>query len=173
LNLSTFLHIKHFYFKRWLLKGKCYAIFDLPLFSSNYYPGPLIHGQKPWWILLLIREDICMRRHWLRMQIEIFKYLRKFEFIFEKVFSPLIRGPGRMFKWNKPKVKNLVTLSLKDSTLKLRYLFPEYAISKKPLPERVGQSFAKKRKKEKSFQTWIICSSLFENVFHQRLNFSI
>jgi hypothetical protein len=40
-----------------------------------------------------------MRRHWLRMQIEIFKYLRKFEFIFEKVFSPLIRGPGRMFKW--------------------------------------------------------------------------
>jgi hypothetical protein len=52
----------------------------------------------------------CMRYHWHRMHFEKFEYLREFEFIFE--MAPLIRSPGRMFWWKKPRVENLVTLSL-------------------------------------------------------------
>jgi hypothetical protein len=39
--------------------------------------------------------------------------------LFSKRRYPLIRDPGRMFKWKKSRVENLMTLSLKRSAVKL------------------------------------------------------
>jgi hypothetical protein len=43
----------------------------------------------------------CMQCQWYCMHIEKFEFLCKFEVNMQKSFSPLISGPGRMFKWEK------------------------------------------------------------------------
>jgi hypothetical protein len=57
----------------------------------------------------------CMLCHWHRMHnfcVQQSIISRRIQSRIQKVFSLWIRGPGGIVWWKKPKVKNLVTLSL-------------------------------------------------------------
>jgi hypothetical protein len=46
------------------------------------------------------------------MHFKKFEYLREFEFIFEKALAPLLEAQDGCFDEKKPRIENLVTLSL-------------------------------------------------------------
>jgi hypothetical protein len=64
---------------------------------------------------LPIKKFSCMRCHWHRMHdfcVRKSIITRRIRSRIQKGFSPWIRGPGGIVWWKKPRVENLVTLSL-------------------------------------------------------------
>jgi hypothetical protein len=123
-KLSTkFEKLKSYAKQRWYAKNRrtirtALAAFKGNIYKKNIYVPELCYPTTKKYINLKglpYKNFSCMRCHWHRMHdfcVRKSIISRRIRNRIQKFFSPWIRGPGGIVWWKKPRVENLVTLSL-------------------------------------------------------------